>query len=88
MNAYKWAAGLAVSGILLSALAACGGSNNSSPTSTAGSFASTTLVSDGSIAARHTDPNLQNGWGVAFNPTTRCKSRRYTMETALFSRSS
>jgi hypothetical protein len=69
MNAYKWAAGLAVSGILLSALAACGGSNNSSPTSTAGSFASTTLVSDGSIAARHTDPNLQNGWGVAFNPT-------------------
>jgi uncharacterized protein (TIGR03118 family) len=70
MNAYKWAAGLAVSGTLLSALAACGGgSNNSSPPSTAGSFASTTLVSDGSIAASHTDPNLQNGWGVAFNPT-------------------
>ncbi len=27
------------------------------------------LVSDGSIAAAHTDPNLVNAWGVAFNPT-------------------
>ena len=26
------------------------------------------LVSDGSIAADHTDPNLINAWGVAFNP--------------------
>jgi uncharacterized protein (TIGR03118 family) len=26
------------------------------------------LVSDGSVAADHTDPNLINGWGVAFNP--------------------
>jgi uncharacterized protein (TIGR03118 family) len=26
------------------------------------------LVSDGSIAVDHTDPNLINGWGVAFNP--------------------
>jgi uncharacterized protein (TIGR03118 family) len=26
------------------------------------------LVSDGFIAAEHTDPNLINGWGVAFNP--------------------
>jgi uncharacterized protein (TIGR03118 family) len=26
------------------------------------------LVSDGTIAAEHTDPNLVNGWGVAFNP--------------------
>jgi len=27
------------------------------------------LVSDGSIAADHTDPNLVNPWGIAFNPT-------------------
>jgi uncharacterized protein (TIGR03118 family) len=27
------------------------------------------LVSDGSIPANFTDPNLKNGWGVAFNPT-------------------
>jgi len=26
------------------------------------------LVSDGTIAAAHTDPHLVNGWGVAFNP--------------------
>ncbi len=26
------------------------------------------LVSDGSVAAVHTDPNLINGWGVSFNP--------------------
>ena len=26
------------------------------------------LVSDGSVPAAHTDPNLVNGWGVAFNP--------------------
>jgi uncharacterized protein (TIGR03118 family) len=26
------------------------------------------LVSDGGVPAAHTDPNLVNGWGVAFNP--------------------
>lgn len=26
------------------------------------------LVSDGSVSAPFTDPNLKNGWGVAFNP--------------------
>lgn len=26
------------------------------------------LVSDGSVSADHTDPNLKNPWGVAFNP--------------------
>ena len=26
------------------------------------------LVSDGNVAADVTDPNLQNGWGIAFNP--------------------
>jgi uncharacterized protein (TIGR03118 family) len=27
------------------------------------------LVSDGSVQANHTDPNLVNAWGIAFNPT-------------------
>ncbi|MGE5666739.1 MAG: TIGR03118 family protein, partial [Betaproteobacteria bacterium] len=26
------------------------------------------LVSDGFVAADHTDPNLVNPWGIAFNP--------------------
>jgi uncharacterized protein (TIGR03118 family) len=30
--------------------------------------AQTNLVSDGPIAAVHTDPNLSNAWGLAFNP--------------------
>ncbi len=33
-----------------------------------GSYAVTYLVSDGSVPAAHVDPNLVNGWGVAFNP--------------------
>jgi len=28
----------------------------------------TNLVSDGSVPAAHTDPNLVNAWGIAFNP--------------------
>ena len=31
-------------------------------------YAVTPLVSDGGVVARFTDPNLKNGWGVAFNP--------------------
>src|SRR5262245_54781491 len=27
------------------------------------------LVSDGTVPADNMDPNLKNGWGVAFNPT-------------------
>ena len=33
-----------------------------------GGYAQRNLVSDGSITAEHTDPNLINAWGVAFNP--------------------
>lgn len=33
-----------------------------------GSYQQHTLVSDGSIAADHTDPNLVNAWGLTFNP--------------------
>jgi uncharacterized protein (TIGR03118 family) len=31
-------------------------------------YAVTNLVSDGSVAAAHTDANLVNAWGIAFNP--------------------
>jgi len=33
-----------------------------------GGYLQRNLVSDGSITAEHTDPNLVNAWGVAFNP--------------------
>ena len=33
-----------------------------------GTYQQRNLVSDGTIMAEHTDPNLVNGWGVAFNP--------------------
>jgi len=52
-----FAAGAAITGISSSALAKDGGD-----------YQQHTLVSDGSIAADHTDPNLVNAWGVAFNP--------------------
>jgi len=40
------------------------------PVLAAGSaYAVRNLVSDGSVAADHTDANLKNGWGVAFNPS-------------------
>jgi uncharacterized protein (TIGR03118 family) len=32
-------------------------------------YSNEVLVSNGAIAANFTDPNLVNGWGVAFNPT-------------------
>jgi uncharacterized protein (TIGR03118 family) len=35
----------------------------------AGSFTQTNLVSDGSIPAANTDPNLKNPWGVSFSPS-------------------
>jgi len=40
------------------------------PALAAGSvYAVHNLVSDGSVPADHTDANLKNGWGVAFNPS-------------------
>jgi len=38
------------------------------PAAAASLFQRHNLVSDGTIAAAHTDPHLVNGWGVAFNP--------------------
>lgn len=45
-------------------LASCGGSDHPMDSR----FKSTILVSDGAVAASHTDANLKNPWGVAFNP--------------------
>lgn len=51
-------------------LVACGGgSHNNMPAPVAGTFKETVLVSNGSVSAPNIDPNLQNGWGIAFNPT-------------------
>jgi uncharacterized protein (TIGR03118 family) len=54
-----------VSGVALTGLVACGGGSGSINTQ---SFTATTLVSDGAVSAPHTDPNLKNAWGIAFNP--------------------
>src|SRR5438046_2265712 len=32
------------------------------------SYSAKNLVSDGAVPAPHTDANLKNGWGLAFNP--------------------
>ncbi len=63
-NVKSWlAAGLVLAGLL----AACGGGGSGPGLGTV--FAVTNLVSDGPpVSAAHTDPNLKNGWGVAFNP--------------------
>ena len=69
MKAYKPLFAITFAGVLAAGLAACGGSNDSPPAPPPASpFVSTALVSDGSTPAAHSDPNLQNGWGVAFNP--------------------
>jgi uncharacterized protein (TIGR03118 family) len=51
--------------VALMGLVACGGGSGSIG---AQSFTATTLVSDGAVSAPHTDPNLKNAWGIAFNP--------------------
>src|ERR1700761_4252100 len=58
-------------GTALVTLVSCGGSSgshNSNPPPVVSSFTATALVSDGAVAAAHTDANLKNPWGVAFNP--------------------
>ena len=54
----------------LATLMSCGGgsSSNSSGSPVQSSFAATALVSNGPVPATHTDLNLKNAWGVAFNP--------------------
>jgi uncharacterized protein (TIGR03118 family) len=63
MKTWRW---LAMGLACLGTLTGCGGNDhNEMPTR----FALTALVSDVPGAAAHTDANLVNGWGVAFNPT-------------------
>lgn len=53
---------------LAAALFACGGGHHHHPPA-ASTYAATSLVSDRpALPAAHTDANLVNGWGVAFNP--------------------
>jgi len=71
MKLHRDAVLAALLGFTAVALAACGSSDNSAnqtPT-IAPQFKATTLVSDGSANAANVDPNLKNGWGIAFNPT-------------------
>jgi uncharacterized protein (TIGR03118 family) len=63
--------GIAACGAALATLVSCGGGgsgSNNAGTPSQSSFTATALVSDGAVAAPHTDPNLKNAWGVAFNP--------------------
>ena len=50
-------------GAALASLVACGGGSVHVE-----SFTMTTLVSDGAVSAPHTDANVKNPWGIAFNP--------------------
>jgi uncharacterized protein (TIGR03118 family) len=49
-------------------LAAAMGVTLAPPALAATAYTVHALVSDGSVPADHTDPNLKNPWGVAFNP--------------------
>jgi uncharacterized protein (TIGR03118 family) len=71
----RWiTAGLAATAMAIGAVSCGGGggndnnNNNNMPPVMMTRFAATSLVSDGGVPAAHTDPNLVNGWGVAFNP--------------------
>ncbi|WP_027210800.1 TIGR03118 family protein [Burkholderia sp. WSM2232] len=71
MKLHRDAVLAALLGLTAVTLAACGSSDNAvnqTPT-IAAQFKATTLVSDGSANAANVDPNLKNGWGIAFNPT-------------------
>lgn len=54
----------------IATLVSCGGGSSSNNTNSLiqSSFTVTALVSDGVVPAAHTDANLKNPWGVAFNP--------------------
>ncbi|HEX7910927.1 MAG TPA: TIGR03118 family protein [Paraburkholderia sp.] len=70
MKSLLGAIGVVACGAAIATLVSCGGgsgSNNSNPF-VPSSFTVTALVSDGVVPAAHTDANLKNPWGVAFNP--------------------
>jgi uncharacterized protein (TIGR03118 family) len=55
---------LAIAAWAVLALAAAGAASAAKPNA----YTATNLVSNGGVPAPHTDLNLRNGWGVAFNP--------------------
>ena len=61
--------------VLGAAVAACGGGDDHpapppvTPPPITSAFATKALVADTGTAAAHTDANLVNAWGIAFNPT-------------------
>lgn len=73
MKSLLGVAGLVACGAAIATLVSCGGGSSSNTASNANlpvqsSFSVTALVSDGVVPAAHTDANLKNPWGVAFNP--------------------
>ena len=61
-------ASAALAAVLAIILFACGGHHHHKPPGQS-AYAATSLVSDtAALPAAHTDPNLVNAWGVAFNP--------------------
>src|SRR5215469_3444110 len=62
--------GVVACGAAIATLVSCGGSSSSNNVKplVQSSFTVTALVSDGVVSAAHTDANLKNPWGVAFNP--------------------
>ncbi|WP_322103316.1 TIGR03118 family protein [Paraburkholderia sp. J41] len=74
MTLHRNATLAALCGLTAVTLAACGGNDSphngmSTEPTVPAQFKATTLVSDGSTSAPNVDPNLKNGWGIAFNPT-------------------
>ncbi|MDB5907576.1 MAG: hypothetical protein JWP34_1690 [Massilia sp.] len=75
-NVLTWLRTILVGAAISAAAVACGGGYGGGggtgympPPAVTTKFLATSLVSDGTPAAPHTDSNLVNGWGVAFNPT-------------------
>ena len=78
MNTRRNVKGWLTGGLVLAGLlAACGGGDGGSEVplqpiagpAVSSVYAVTNLVSDGpAVSAAHTDANLKNGWGLAFNP--------------------
>jgi uncharacterized protein (TIGR03118 family) len=60
--------GTDASGIDAGAGAGGGGGGTATAEGTTGGYEARVLVSDGAVPADFMDPNLVNGWGVAFNP--------------------
>jgi uncharacterized protein (TIGR03118 family) len=67
-KAVAWFKAGMVGAALAAGIVSCGGHHDHMDGVTT-KFAAVNLVSDGTPAAAHTDPNLVNAWGIAFNPT-------------------